>query len=290
MTSGGVFKKIALVAVAGFVATALAPVQAHAALPGKLEEKHIARLIEQKGVSRHFAELALEFDSQFQEEAKNERGASFNARLRCKGNHLCNKVRNATKPKWDQRLNLFHQLSTEHCADRIQSGHKFKVSFKEFAVKDKKTSFVVDKVGPAQTNNSQQEIMLTIKNDAKFAKASVVGWKVDAKAVENNDKVKAAFGDAWALAVLSDKEATRSVKAQPGESYRLDKGYQQLTATVTAVFESKREPMCDNHRATESKSSMLFNPGEIINQVDSQGKVVREVKPEENVAKPTDRR
>ncbi|MBW3086708.1 hypothetical protein KEM60_02937 [Austwickia sp. TVS 96-490-7B] len=279
MRMGKIFKRVAAVAAVGVVGMTLTPMQANAHNLTQLEQKHIRRLIDQYG-SKHYAGLALAFDREYIEEAKKTQPSSlFRTNSRCDLDYLCSHTRNRMNGFVVDAHKKFHQAATQFCADRIKTKHKNKVTFKEYSLSNKKNSIFIEKKGVTQTNNTQKEMQLMLKNADTFTKTNTIGWGVEASATIDAATVKAAFNHSFSNSVSSTVENWRTVKAAPGESFRLDKGYHELTADVTALFNAEKEPMCNGLKAHGTSVKMAYNVADIVNQVDSAGNVIRQAKP-----------
>ncbi|WP_116115843.1 hypothetical protein [Austwickia chelonae] len=287
------FKKLFVVAATGALAFSFAPVSAQAFTPGEIYDgafaghgkytkelvrKHIAENQKKYG-SPMFARLALAFDNEF----LNKAGASGQAIVtrRCLDNAACASVRGLPMdPIKPHSVEKFHAALTEQCA-KLTTKPGSGVTFKKYNfTQEGPSKFVIAKAGTIQTNATQQSVALTLKNAESYTKTNTIGWNVEASlAIKGIVTLKSGFQSSWANAVSSTAETWRTVQAKPGESYRLDKGHQETTGKVTALFDTTKQARntgCRRLIAKDTKVTVGHSASEVVHQVNTSGMIIRD--------------
>ncbi|GAB79203.1 hypothetical protein SAMN05421595_2511 [Austwickia chelonae] len=282
-------KRVLTLAAVGALAVSLTPAahatsgsgfEGHFTGNGSMSRGEIRKHVQvnaKKYGSREFGVLALAFDKEFLAKAGAAQQEVFTRK--CLDNEACASVLgHPSLPIKDDAVKKFHTAATNFCAKKVNSPTP-EVTFKKYAFKETGTGFVSEKTGPTQSNTTGQDRSLELKNPETYTKNNTVGWGIEAKDVDKNDKVKKALPKTFTQSIGSNVEVTRTITAKPGENYRLDKGHQEVKGIASATFQSGTHRLCNNLKAEDNEFSYGHSTTEKVHQVDASGKILREITP-----------
>ncbi|GAB79294.1 hypothetical protein SAMN05421595_2603 [Austwickia chelonae] len=274
------FRKLFAIAATGALAFSLAPAAAQASSPEFEEVKKIIKASEEKYGNVQFARFALAYSEDFKKKHPKYHAQAWDE---CQKNHHCKNAHQfrLVPPNEKIAIDRMHTTITEMCA-KMTRDPKSGVGFKKYKFEPISSKFILEKKGVIQTNNTQKELTLTLRNAETYTKTNTIGWNVEASAsIKGIVNVKAAFQNTWAFAYGSTTESWRAITAKPGESFRLDKGHQEVTGKVTGVFETDTHNpgdqwLCNRLPAKETQITIGQNASEVVNQVNTGGMIIRE--------------